>query len=650
MANGPEVARAYVTIIPSMQGAQAAITTGLTGASDKAGAAAGAAAGTSMSKGMAGKLQKATPAAFSALGVSTAGSMADGFTSTISKAGIPGAVAAVGAAAAVGLYKVGESFDDMTDTIRVGTGATGEALDALTASAINVGQVVPSSFEDVGQTVADLNTRLGITGEGLETLASQFLEAGNILGTSIDVNKVTASFNAFRLSEEDMSDAMDDLFTVSQATGIGMNELAQSVTSNAPAMQSLGFSFQDTASMAGLLDKAGINASSTFSKMSKGLVTLAKDGEEPAEAFQRTVEEIDGLIQKGDEAAALNLASEIFGTKGAAQFIGAIQTGALSIDEMNAALAENNDAIMTTAADTHDFAESWAIVKNNLLAAIEPLASGVFSAVGAVFSAIVPVVQMVADAFQAFGSAAQTDGGILSTLTGIMQSVVDFITPILIPVVQTLGTIFHGVFTAIGSVVSVHMNAIKTVINTVMSVIKGDWKGAWEGIKNFFSSTFDTINSLTGGKLGEFYDKVVGKVAAVRDKVKAIIDKIKGFFHFNVEKPNIPLPHFKITPDGWKIGDLLKGIKPHLSLDWYATGGIFDGAQVIGVGEKGPEAVLPLTAKGLEPFAAALSDQMNGGATVYNIGDVNIEARDLEDMNTIEQFVEMLKRTKRAYA
>ena len=45
------------------------------------------------------------------------------------------------------------------------------------------------------------------------------------------------------------------------------------------------------------------------------------------------------------------------------------------------------------------------------------------------------------------------------------------------------------------------------------------------------------------------------------------------------------MPHFGITPEGWKIGDLLKGSIPHLSIDWYARGGIFTGASVIGVGD-----------------------------------------------------------------
>ena len=36
------------------------------------------------------------------------------------------------------------------------------------------------------------------------------------------------------------------------------------------------------------------------------------------------------------------------------------------------------------------------------------------------------------------------------------------------------------------------------------------------------------------------------------------------------------MPRFGIDPEGWKIGDLLKGKIPKLSLKWNAEGGIFD--------------------------------------------------------------------------
>ena len=80
------------------------------------------------------------------------------------------------------------------------------------------------------------------------------------------------------------------------------------------------------------------------------------------------------------------------------------------------------------------------------------------------------------------------------------------------------------------------------------------------------------------------------------------------------------MPHFSISPSGWKIGDLLKGSIPRLSISWYAEGGILDnpmlfgmlGGNLLGGGEAGQEAVLPLDTlwdKMATVFRAVLAEQ-----------------------------------------
>ena len=88
--------------------------------------------------------------------------------------------------------------------------------------------------------------------------------------------------------------------------------------------------------------------------------------------------------------------------------------------------------------------------------------------------------------------------------------------------------------------------------------------------------------------------KFMAPIEELKDKVGGIVNAIKRFFKFDISAPHIPMPHFGITPDGWKIGDLLKGSIPELNIDWYGDGGEFNSPSVIGVGEKGPEAVVPL--------------------------------------------------------
>ena len=117
-------------------------------------------------------------------------------------------------------------------------------------------------------------------------------------------------------------------------------------------------------------------------------------------------------------------------------------------------------------------------------------------------------------------------------------------------------------------------------------------------------------------------EKFMAPIETLKQKVKDIIEKIKGFFKFNVSLPHIKLPHFSISPSGWKIGDLLKGKIPSLGIEWYAKGGLVNNATLIGAGEKGAEAILPL-----KPFWAKMDRLIEatdgGGAVTINVYGTN---------------------------
>ena len=140
-------------------------------------------------------------------------------------------------------------------------------------------------------------------------------------------------------------------------------------------------------------------------------------------------------------------------------------------------------------------------------------------------------------------------------------------------------------FELVKSIITGGINIVKSVLGGVGNIFKSAWNGAL------------TITSTIFGKIGS---KISEKIGQARDKVKSIIDTIKGFFNFKVSLPHIKLPHFTIKPSGWKIGDLLKGSIPSLGISWYSDGGIFPNKRLIGVGDasKGignnAEAIIPL--------------------------------------------------------
>ena len=112
-------------------------------------------------------------------------------------------------------------------------------------------------------------------------------------------------------------------------------------------------------------------------------------------------------------------------------------------------------------------------------------------------------------------------------------------------------------------------SAFKTAVNGIKTGI--------ENVKNFFSNLKENItskiNSLKDGVVNTFNKiktAITSPIEKARDVVKGVIEKIKGFFKFDVSLPKIKLPHFGITPKGWKLGDLLEGSIPKLGIDWYA--------------------------------------------------------------------------------
>lgn len=196
---------------------------------------------------------------------------------------------------------------------------------------------------------------------------------------------------------------------------------------------------------------------------------------------------------------------------------------------------------------------------------------------------------------------------------------------------NTASTLWSGIKT----VISNSIQAARTVISNTLSGIRSVWSNIWTAIKNTASTIWNAIKDLvieriekTQAQIKENVEKIknwmnfdglkakaeqvfkdtkdaiVGKIEDARDKIKEIIDKIKGFFTgAKFEWPDIPTPHFSITPKGWKIGDLLEGSIPKLGISWYARAmdeaAVLDGATIFGAagghllggGETGREVV-----------------------------------------------------------
>ena len=202
--------------------------------------------------------------------------------------------------------------------------------------------------------------------------------------------------------------------------------------------------------------------------------------------------------------------------------------------------------------------------------------------------------------------------GIRSGVTNGVNAVKNTVSAIWDGIKTVTSTVWNGIKSCVTDVVGGIKNGVSTGINAVKNTVSSIWHGiqsvtttVWHGIKsgvvgvvtgvkttvgNLFNGLKNTVSSIWNG----IKSAIITPVTAAKEKVKGVIDKIKGLFHFSWSLPKLKVPHFGISPAGWKVGDLLKGSIPHLSVRWAAKGGIMRNPTLFGGGEAGAEGILPL--------------------------------------------------------
>ena len=131
------------------------------------------------------------------------------------------------------------------------------------------------------------------------------------------------------------------------------------------------------------------------------------------------------------------------------------------------------------------------------------------------------------------------------------------------------------------------------------SDVKKDTAAKWDGIKTDLSTKIAAVQSVFDGlieKAASVKSALVNKFESMRSALSGIVERIKNLFNFQFQLPQLRLPHIQVQwQDAGALAQFFGLTKiPHLSVAWYARGGIVDGATLIGAGEAGKEAIVPL--------------------------------------------------------
>jgi hypothetical protein len=170
--------------------------------------------------------------------------------------------------------------------------------------------------------------------------------------------------------------------------------------------------------------------------------------------------------------------------------------------------------------------------------------------------------------------------------------------------------------TALVNKITTPIRTLVTKVRTIMNNVKSAMQSVWNSIKSAAGTAFNAIKS-----------KMTEPIEKAKSTVKSIMDKIKGFFPLSIGRifSNFHLPHLNVSGGTPPYGIGGMGSLPHFSVDWYAKGGVFDAASVIGVGEAGREAVVPLSGQYMRPFAEAIASEMSGSGSTNNYINITVD-------------------------
>lgn len=592
------------------------------------------------------------------------------------------------------LKDLGSAFDGATDSIRIGTGATGEALDGLLADFDEVYASVPTSMEDASKAIADYNTRLGLSGPVLQELSKQAIQVSDMLGDDLNtvIEGSSKAFQQWGIDAEDMSGSMDYIFKVSQSTGMGFSDIMSEMQKFGPQLQDMGYSFETASALMGQLDKAGVNTEEVLGAMKKSVGALAKEGISASDGLVMYYEKIK---EAGSAAEAASIASEIFGARAGSTMAAAIRDGSLAVGDLTASLMENGETIAGAADDTYDFAERLQVMKQGLEVALKPIANTVFDGLNKfmptlqrLMEKIGPVIAQATEAAAPFVEeflmgAADLLESVLPLISDLSASLLPILTqlvanllPPLLDLAQTLIPplieIVQAILPPIASILTSILPIIVQIAQMVLPVIVQLINSLLPAIMPLLDVFMMLLNDFIMPLLPPILELVEALLPAIEPIIKLILSALGPFLAL-LE----PLAEVLGTIVGWiaKVvgwvaqgltwvvdlifGDTGSEVAGAAGVKGYATGGLTDGLSIAGEDPAYPnewiislnpayrEQNLSYWAQAGRMLGADYSDFALGGgssSTVIDFGGVvfapNIEIMGNADKQSIMEAIE----------
>ena len=693
MANGEhiEVAKAYVTIVPSLEGSQATITKELTGVTSEASEKAGEEGGSKFGEKFAGALKTTAGVIAGAMAAATGAAVATG------KAFIDAAndVSAMGdtigdTAAKMGistqayqewdfvLQRAGTSIDSMKTAMKTLANAAVEGNDAFEALGISQEQLASMSQEEIFsatitalQNVEDSTTRTALASKllgkgaielgGVFEMTAEETEAAKQkmyeLGAYMDEDAIAASDN--------YQDTLLDLQDSFKGLKVGlMKNFLPGITS---VMDGLAKVFSG--------DSEGIGA------IKSGLTDVIDNITEIAPQFFSLAQEIFMSLISGFAPMLPQLVSTIFTV-----LVQAITTLTTMIPQLMPSIISGIQGIVTALFEALPIivqgigdlitslilwlSEGDNVTKfvNGIIALTAQIAGQLSELLPVLLPAVVKIISDIALCLSDPENITLIVSAVIQILVAVFEALVNCV-PVLIDFVIGLFDQLTDLFASFLEIIvpiftqwAVNgYNKVKEFGNNIKNFFSNIWANIKNGVSNFFTAVgnfftngFNNIKNKVTNALEGIKNKFTSIFEGLKTLVKNAIDKIRDFFDFSWELPHLDMPHFSISGSF----SLDPPSVPRLSVSWYAKAMhepyIMDNATIFGAasghllggGEAGSEVIVG-TQKLMEMMRQAVGDGQPITINVYGAEGQSVEA--LADA-VAYKLEEMTKRKGQVYA
>ena len=458
--------------------------------------------------------------------------------------GVTAPILAAGTASGVAFKEV----DSAMDSIVTKTGASGPALEDMQNRAKSMAETIPTTFENASDAVAETNVRFGLTGDALETLSTQFVEFAEVNDTDVtsSVENLQQVMSAFGVDASDAGNMLGLFTSVSQKTGVSVDDLMSSLQANGSTFRDLGLSASESTTLLGNFEAAGVDDATALEAMKKAAANFQSQGISLSDGLSDIIGKLsDGQVTTDDYTEAM----KIFGKKGGDAFVDMAKSGRLSLDNLQTDLSGYGTTVSDTFNGTLDPIDQATTAFNKL----KDVGASIFESIESVLAPALDEVSAKLQDFKAWWDALDPAMqqniikiALIAAAIGPVIILIGKIAGAVSAIANPVGLVVTAIAAVVGGVIALYNNCqpFKDFVDNLISKVKSfftDTKGGLAQIQQFMQpavsalyDAFQKIWSLLQPALEQLKSALAPIIADVQQKIgpaiQSLLSLVQGIF------------------------------------------------------------------------------------------------------------------------